>query len=389
MKIIYFPLESYEERYTAQLSGEDGWMDRNFRKEGVAVYKMKGQVLEGPISSGVALDGCGRGHWALTQVANFLSVLKTQPNFYKDAVLYFDDFWHPGMEAIPYAYNVMGLPFPRMFAFAWAQSVDEYDFTVNMLPWYRYFEKANAEILEGIFVSTPMMKPLFVNGGIGNNKSVHVVGHPYLSESVREFKKPNMEDDFDELVKQKKNKVIYASRWDREKRPEKFLKMLDKWAEKETEDFKQTEFVITTSSPVLRSNEPVLLYTLRTYLDKYENLTLKEGLSKAEYYQELIESKVHVNTGDQDWISWTLLECLTFGCVPVYPDHRSFQEVLPKVFRFGDVEESFEKTMYFKNSYTQTIMVYKEDFIDLYKQFDTSVHRICQIMKGEWYDSIY
>ena len=42
----------------------------------------------------------------------------------------------------------------------------------------------------------------------------------------------------------------------------------------------------------------------------------------------LSQSKVQFNCALQDWVSFTLLEALTFGCAPLYPMHRSFPETL-------------------------------------------------------------
>jgi hypothetical protein len=69
-------------------------------------------------------------------------------------------------------------------------------------------------------------------------------------------------------------------------------------------------------------------------------------LTKAEYYTILASTQIQLNTSQQDWISFTLLEALTCGCKPLYPNHRSFPDTLgyhqPCLYVPGSIE-SMEK----------------------------------------------
>ena len=61
----------------------------------------------------------------------------------------------------------------------------------------------------------------------------------------------------------------------------------------------------------------------------------------------LTRSKVQINVGWQDWVSYTLLEALTFGCLPLYPNHRSFPETFfhesAFLYRPGDAYDVAKK----------------------------------------------
>jgi hypothetical protein len=46
--------------------------------------------------------------------------------------------------------------------------------------------------------------------------------------------------------------------------------------------------------------------------------------NKLDYYRLLAKAKVQFNCDDQDWVSWTLLEGVTFECLPLYPIWKDF-----------------------------------------------------------------
>ena len=130
--IYYCPLERYFERYTYQLSDvyPIGWMERSWRENSVSYKRVSGgsrgceEIKKG---KGVVLDAVRRHKHASAQITELLEYADTWNQH--DDVIYFEDFWHPGIESLGYASEVMDKPFPRMYAQLWAQSVDRYDFT--------------------------------------------------------------------------------------------------------------------------------------------------------------------------------------------------------------------------------------------------------------------
>lgn len=317
--LYYCPLEAYKERYTMQLSAPEwGWLERNWKACGIPYVRVEGDRPHEPqnINTGVALDAVGRTKMCFAQVTKLLELL---PGMKFDDVIYFDDFWHPGMEAIAYAAQVMGRPVPKMYANLWAQSVDEFDFTYPMRQWMRHYERGNAAVLSGIFVACPSLKDKVVFGGIAGPDDVHAVGHPFSSDEV----KSRMTFDAP-----REDKVVFSSRWDAEKNPLFFLCVVDEVLRRRP----NTRFVVCSSHRTLRSNREHLLRHLQRAIAKHKGkLLLKEGLTKEQYYAELTTAKIQINTADQDWISYVLLEASCAGCYPVYPYFRSF----PEVFDFG------------------------------------------------------
>ncbi len=209
-----------------------------------------------------------------------------------------------------------------MYAFCHAQSVDQNDFTFEMLPWIRHYEKGNGAILDGIFVNCKALKNLLVKQEISHPDKIHVHGHIYNSKKVKEM----FPDNWGNI--KKKKQVVYSSRIDTEKDPYLFLKLANYCFFIDPE----IKFVVTTSSPELRSNDPKIVESFLNY--QFPNLDIRVNQTKTQYYGTLLESKIQFNCADQDFISYCLLEALTCECIPVYPNYLSFPEVLPKKYLY-------------------------------------------------------
>ena len=376
MRIIYLPLEPYQERYTVQLSApKTGWLERRWIENNSPYVRIDGTSLNDEIKTGSVLDACGRGFWATSQIQKVLQMLN-DGELGNEYVIYFDDFWHPGISALPYAFHLTKVQ-PKMFAMLHAQSIDQYDFTYPMRHWMRHFEIGIGKILSGIFVTSTCLRDLCLYNGIGSENTVHITGLPYNSNEVKEH--------FPETLPERKNQVVFSSRWDKEKCPEFFLAVIDEIMKDGHADIK---FIITTSAKELRSNNPDLLHLLKRYLREYpDNLELREGQTKEQYYHNLLESKVQFNCADQDFVSWTLLEATTCGCWPIYPNYLSFPEALHNRSYFmhnkGDVKHAAEQIC---RAIERRIPPPVED---IYRKYDKSWERMYKAMKGLSYEPLY
>lgn len=319
MTLFYLPLESYKERYTLQWSAPvTGWLERRWRQAGIAYRRIEGaEHLQAPrpIKTGCVLDAVKRSQFCFSQLSELLT-LAEEGQVTDEDVIYLDDFWTPGFSALPYCLTLLGVR-PKIFAFLHAQSVDEFDFTYPMRQWMRHFETGQGQVLDGIFVCGPCLQELVVRGGIASASKVHVTGHPFCSDEVRE----RMPD----RPLERQNQVVFSSRWDREKNPDFFLRV----AHRVLQDRPQARFVVCTSSPTIRSNDPHLITLLHRACQEHPGqIVLKENLSKEQYYAELCRSKIQCNTASQDFVAITLLEASVAGCYPLYPWFRSFPETL-------------------------------------------------------------
>jgi hypothetical protein len=115
--------------------------------------------------------------------------------------------------------------------------------------------------------------------------------------------------------------VVYSSRWDREKNPGVFVDLV-----KSRPDLR---FVVCCGHAELKGTATdAVLEIKRLAALPSANVQIATGLTKPQYYAILADAKVQFNCAIQDWVSFTLLEALTFGCLPLYPNWRDFPDTL-------------------------------------------------------------
>jgi hypothetical protein len=233
-----------------------------------------------------------------------LNQMETNPN----PRIYLSDFYTSGLDALAYT----RMPF-RAFSFCWAQTFDQYDFTYNhLLHWMRPWEVMAFSLYEKVFVACEGLKELISVAAPEYADKVHVVGLPFNSQHVASQWKGTSAplNSYD---------VVYSSRWDREKSPNTFLDVV-----LANPDLK---FAVCTGMPTLSGTDTKSVQRALT-MREAGVLTIHENCTKNDYYGVLSRSKVQFNSALQDWVSFTLLEALTFGCKPLYPLYRSFPETL-------------------------------------------------------------
>lgn len=365
--LYHFPIEPYIERYTSQLCGKGmaGWLESRWLENDVPFVRISPDESIKKVEKGSVLDATGRSLFCFEQLSVFLRLLKEGVIREQD-VLYFPDFWTPGVEALAYAFHLLKIK-PKMYSFCHAQSVDPHDFTFEMLPWIRYFEKGNGAIYDGVFVNSYALKNLLVKQGVVDAHKVHVHGHLYNSDRVKDLF-PKHADTIT-----KKKQVVFSSRWDKEKDPMTFLKLA-----KEFRVFPDLKFIVTTSFDEVRSNDQRLVDELYDY--PFGNLEIRKAQTKTQYYETLLESKFQFNCADQDFISYCLLEALTCQCIPIYPNYLSFPEVLPQKYLYdkGDVNSAFELLLSFSHE------EFDPDLLMIVDYHDTTWQRITKTMIGEY-----
>tara|TARA_Y100000310_G_scaffold4748_1_gene5667 strand:+ start:287 stop:1453 length:1167 start_codon:yes stop_codon:yes gene_type:complete len=315
-KVFYFGLEPLKARYTYQLSKE--WMPATFApySDKLEFVDVEGEFdPDQQIKVGAVLDAVGRGKFAMSQCSTFLDMLNNDQVNNGD-VIFLQDYWHPGIEAILYAVDLYGIEI-EIYAMLHAQSVDEYDFTYPMREWMRGFELGLDKRMTGIFVGSTIHKDQLRQTGF--EAPIHVVSLPLHLELTR-AKLPGYN-----INQRKKNVVVYSSRLDKEKNP--FFMMAV--AEKYLEEFPGVEWHVTTSGKEFKSMLPGVLDALNELSERNPRFKLLNNLTKEEYYRELAEAKIQFNCSLQDYVSWTVLESTAFGCDIVFPKFRSFPEFIP------------------------------------------------------------
>lgn len=270
------------------------------------------------IRKGRVLDRMERPLWCLRQLISLLN--EARPN---TLPVYFSDFYTTGLDALAYS----GAKFDA-FSFCWAQTFDRYDFTQEHIAWMRPWEVMAMEIYKGVFVAHEELFDRIAVSIPGCEGKVHVVGLPFNSKRVGRMLDP------DEVPNDKYD-VAYTSRWDQEKSPLTFVELAALRPD--------LKFVVCTAHSDLIGTDTHAIEQVH----RLDNVTILTSCTKGKYYATLSQTRVQFNCALQDWVSFTLLEALTFGCSPLYPCERSFPSTLhyfePCLYRPGDAVAAADK----------------------------------------------
>jgi len=185
---------------------------------------------------------------------------------------------------------------------------------------------------------------------------------------------------------EKEKQVIYTSRFDKEKNPMFFLDLAFKF-----KDINPTiKFVMTTSHNTIKSNDKMFLDNYEWYLQQCPNLKILTGLTKIQYYEELLKSHIQFNCADQDFISWTLLEAITCGCIPLYPNYRSFTDLIPHLnkYRHKNTQSAIDNLNYLLETKLENLHTRKQlnSIVDFHNY---AWKRMWEIMNGKNYVEYY
>jgi hypothetical protein len=199
-------------------------------------------------------------------------------------------------------------------SFCHAQSADKWDFMSTM--GLRSFEAGMADAYDYVYVNSTLLQELLERTFPGIQ--VVVSGHVYNSDDVLSVLGITQQEVFNYP---KEKLCIFTSRLDYEKQPQRFVQ----FARHERRP-PGWQFLILSGYDELRSynNGSVIREIERAETDGI--LEVRPDLSKKEYYEYLLRASVQVSCSLQDWTSFCLLEAVTFGCCPLYPNYRSFPE---------------------------------------------------------------
>ena len=316
-KLFYLGLESYEARYTLQLTE---WNRRVFDRRGLDVVYVPGNTIDNTqtISVGQVLDAHGRSFFGMSQMMNLVQMMRNGEVTNED-VIYFEDMFQPGIESLPYILDqVDPTQRPRIFVRCLAQAIDPDDFVHvwGMAKWMGIYEKMVNEFATGVLATNEEMvahmriagweAPIYNISGLafGKEEVLERVNNSLVPFALR------------------KKRVVFAARFDQEKQPDFFMDLIEAWHN--TPGTADVEFAILQGGP-LRSNNPE--YIARAHrLESAGLLTIHQNLSKNEYYALVNDSRVMFNCALQDWVSNTVSEADTLGCNVLYPAYRSFPE---------------------------------------------------------------
>ena len=338
-KLFYCGLESYEARYTLQLTE---WNRRVFDRRGLDVVYVPGSTIDNTqsISVGQVLDAHGRSYFGMSQMMNLVQMMRNGDVTSED-VIYFEDMFQPGIESLPYIMDqIPPEQRPRVYVRCLAQAIDPDDFVHvwGMAKWMDLYEKMVNEFVTGVLATNEEMvahmriagwsAPIYNISGLAFGKE-EVIERIGGSQNIKPFD-------------QRKMRVGFAARFDQEKQPDFYMDLIEMWA---TQGQYPVEFAIFQGGP-LRSNNPKYIDRAR-HLEARGLLTIYEDLKKNDYYALLNDSRVLFNCALQDWVSNTVSEADTLGCNVLYPAYRSFPETFAddpnRLYIPWSIDDAFHK----------------------------------------------
>jgi glycosyltransferase involved in cell wall biosynthesis len=376
-KFIYLPVEPYQERWTEYQSTPNGTVETGLRKWNIPYEALRPDHRVRRIVTGQVLDVVERSKWAFEQVL-MLQDMMLRGKITRNDSIFIEDFWHPGMEMIPYTMQYVfgnnASNWPLLYSYCYAQSVDPNDFTYPMAWWMRGFEQAWAKCMRIIFVADKAMTTMLTTAKppIASSDNIDVVGLFYDSDVIRQF--AGQAYNHSRSSRPRNNNVIFTSRWDKEKNPTFFIELV----RSVMRDREDVVFHVCTGAPKMRSNDDHLLELLPMMQELFpDNFFLHEGLSKAGYYEQLSRAKVQFNCARQDFVSFTLLDATLMGCAPLYPNWLTFPGVLE-----GRQENLYEN----ENIVSAKARLYHlldcptEDYSWVYQKYELALQRVLRAM---------
>ena len=315
-RLFYMGLESYQARYTLQLTE---WNRRVFDRRGLDVVYVPGETLDNSqqISVGQVLDAHGRSYFAMSQMMSLVRLMQSG-EVTGDDVVFFEDMFQSGIESLPYIMDqIPGDQRPRVFVRCLAQSIDPDDFVHvwGMARWMGLYEAMVNEFAAGILATNEEMvahmriagwrAPLYNISGLafGRDEVRERIGG---ADKIRPFD-------------QRTRRVGFAARFDQEKQPGFFMDLAERM-----QAIMPVEFAVFSGGP-LRSNRPELVDRARD-MESRGLLRIYENLTKNDYYALLNDTRVLFNSALQDWVSNTVSEADALGANVLYPAYRSFPE---------------------------------------------------------------
>ena len=317
-KLFYMGLESYEARYTLQLTE---WNRRVFDRRGLDVVYVPGTTIDNSqaISVGQVLDAHGRSYFSMSQMMNLVQLMKNGEVTNED-VIYFEDMFQPGMESLPYILDqVPNDQRPRVYVRCLAQSIDPDDFVHvwGMARWMGLYEQMVNEFVTGVLATNEEMVAHMRIAG-WRAPIYNISGLAFGKEEVLE--RINGADNV-QPFENRTRRVGFAARFDQEKQPGFFMDLIEMW---NMQGPYPVEFAVFSGGP-LRSNNPEYITRARD-LEKQGKLKIYDNLTKNDYYSLLNDTRVLFNCALQDWVSNTVSEADTLGANVLFPAYRSFPE---------------------------------------------------------------
>jgi len=288
MKVYLLMLEPIEERYSIQWLA---WFQEVFKDKNIPFEIILGDHVNSKLSGKYFLDPVNTNIWKLTQLTN---LLKQIDDIQDDDVIFFADLWNPGLEVLPYIRNLTGKHF-KIAGYLHAGTYDPWDLTTQtgMTSWAAPLEESWFKSSDIIFVATDFHKKLILKSRAVDPDKIQVVGFPLDIQNLR---------------------LRYPGTIN-----------------------KDSEYVVFTGRKTVEKGYPIIQELIQAGYPVINSLDASR--SKEDYYNLLLGSSGVISPCLQETFGIGVVEGMALGCVPIVPDRLSYQETVPKEYRYSNESE--------------------------------------------------
>jgi len=326
--LIYVPIEPLAERYTEQ------WY-RNLPvlfAEHFNVRVIDGEPLQQVVKVGTFLDINSTVHYKSVQLAKIAALFDkglVKPNtrfFFGDI-----EFW--GIESVRLMADMNHISV-RLVGFLHAASYTHGDAFEIAAPYQQFTEVGWIAAMDAVLVGSQYHKNAVLARRLAPMNQLHLADRIVVSGN------PLFACDYSAYYKPKQNLVVLTNRFDLEKDPESTLRLFAKAKAAHPE----WEFLVTTSRQTFTSNSPALL-ELAKDMERLGIISIRSGLTKAEYHQVLAQAKVMVSHSPEESFGYCAVEAMLYGCQPLLKNNASHPELVLQEgsFLFSTEEEALAK----------------------------------------------
>lgn len=319
-RIILVPLEPLNERYTEQ------WYRRlpeAFRAHGFEVLVVDGTpLLQDEIKVGAFLDINSTVHYKMTQL-QAISAMFHKGDMREGDIFFFSDIEFWGLESVRLMSQMNNVPV-KITGFLHAASYTKEDAFAVAAEYQQHTELGWVTALDKVFVGSHYHMNAFLERRVPEDlrskvgKKFVVTRNPLFMDEYHQFDVP------------KQKKVLLTNRFDYEKRPRDTLALFEHLKHQ----FPDWEFVVTTGRKQVRGEVKDL--ALLHSLEDNGIVTVKAGLTKQQYHQELAEAYMTVSHSIEENYGYCLVESIVYGVIPLAPRGLSHDELVPQRCLFED-----------------------------------------------------
>ncbi len=338
--LFILPIEPLEERYTGEWYK---FLPSAFAAHGFNVMQIDGESLTDAVETGTFLDMNSTIFYKAAQMQKVAMMFRKKQIKNGDVFFVSDlEFW--GIESLRLMAQINGVDI-KIYGFLHAASYTKEDAFEVAAPYQKYTELGWLKAVDGIFVGSNYHKKAIMERRVipfadeadvkEIEKKIIVSGNPLFRDAY---------DLSDYNPANKKNKIVITNRFDYEKRPDQSLMtaLLIK------ERMPDVEIVVTTSRPKFKSNQQWLVDIARMY-ERQGLITIKEGLTKKQYHDELKTAKVMLSNSIEENFGYCVVEAIMFGVAPILTRGLSHNELVGNFdnFLFDTNDEAVEKAIAF------------------------------------------